>query len=97
MPTSLTESKEAKEALLNRIEAALDTIRPYLLKDGGNVEIVEVTPAMELKLRLQGSCESCSMSAMTMRAGVEKTVIRSVPEIVSVIAVNAPAAAIPRF
>lgn len=78
------------QSLHARIEAALDTIRPYLERDGGNVEVVEVTPAMELHLRLQGACESCSMSAMTMRAGVEKTVRRVVPEIVSVIAINAP-------
>ena len=70
--------------LHNRIQTALDSIRPYLVADGGNVEIVEITPENVLKLALTGNCQSCNMSAMTFRAGVEEAIRRDVPEITSV-------------
>lgn len=73
--------------LHSRIEAALDNIRPYLQTDGGDVKLLEVTPAMVVKLRLLGNCESCSMSAMTMKAGIEKSIRKAVPEITGVEAV----------
>ena len=74
--------------LLQRIEKALDTIRPYLAADGGNVKVLEVSEDGVLKLELLGSCESCPMSAMTMKAGVEESVRKAVPEIKQVVAVN---------
>ena len=77
-----------EEILLERIEKALNQIRPYLEADGGNVKILELTEEMVLKLELLGACGSCSMSVMTMRAGIEQAVKREVPEIKSVIAVN---------
>ena len=67
-----------------RIQTALDSIRPYLVADGGNVEIVEITPENVLKLALTGNCQSCNMSAMTFRAGVEEAIRRDVPEITAV-------------
>ncbi len=70
--------------LHNRIQTALDSIRPYLVADGGNVEIVEITPENVLKLALTGNCQSCNMSAMTFRAGVEEANRRDVPEITAV-------------
>ena len=70
--------------LHNRIQTALDSIRPYLVADGGNVEIVEITPDNVLKLALTGNCQSCNMSAMTFRAGVEEAIRRDVPEITAV-------------
>ncbi len=76
------------ENFLNRIEGALDTIRPYLEADGGNVKVLEVTDEMVLKLELLGACGSCPMSAMTLKAGVEQAVLRAVPELVSVEAIN---------
>ncbi len=77
------------DSLLPRIEAALDTIRPYLQADGGNVRIVEVTEAGVLRLELEGACGTCPMSPMTLRAGVEDAVRRAVPEVTGVEAVNA--------
>jgi Fe-S cluster biogenesis protein NfuA len=77
------------DTLLPRIEAALDTIRPYLQADGGNVRIVEVTEAGLLRLELEGACGTCPMSPMTLRAGVEDAVRRAVPEVTGVEAVNA--------
>jgi len=71
-----------------KIEEALDTIRPYLLADGGNVELIEITDDMIVRVELKGACQSCSMSTMTMKAGIEETIKRAVPEIKGVEAVN---------
>ncbi|MDX5348020.1 MAG: NifU family protein [Hymenobacteraceae bacterium] len=73
---------------LDRVERALDQIRPYLEADGGNVKVLEVTDEMVLKLELLGACGSCPMSAMTLKAGVEQSVMKAVPEIKAVEAVN---------
>jgi Fe-S cluster biogenesis protein NfuA len=74
--------------LLQRVENALDTIRPYLEADGGNVSIEEITSDNIVRLRLLGSCGSCPMSIMTLKAGIEQAIKRSVPEIDSIEAVN---------
>jgi len=73
---------------LNRVEASLDKIRPYLVTDGGNVKVLEITEDMILKIELMGACSSCSMSAMTMKAGVEEAVMKDLPEITKVEAIN---------
>jgi Fe-S cluster biogenesis protein NfuA len=74
--------------LLQRVENALDTIRPYLEADGGNVSIEEITTDNIVRLRLLGSCGSCPMSIMTLKAGIEQAIKRAVPEIESVEAIN---------
>lgn len=71
-----------------RIEEALEQLRPFLEADGGNVSIVEVTEDNIVRLELLGACKNCSMSMMTLKAGIEDAVKRAVPEIVSVEAVN---------
>ena len=76
------------EALHRKVEEALDTIRPYLEADGGNVEVVEITDGSILKLELKGACKTCNMSQMTMKAGIEETIRRAVPEIKEIISVN---------
>jgi len=70
-----------------RVEKALDMIRPMLMADGGNVELVEVTPAGIVKVRLAGACGGCPMSQMTLKQGIEKVVKKEVPEIKEVVAV----------
>jgi Fe-S cluster biogenesis protein NfuA len=75
-------------SLLDQVEAALDTIRPYLDTDGGNVSIEEITPDNVVRLRLLGSCGSCPMSIMTLKAGIEQAIKKAVPEITAVEAVN---------
>ncbi|MEM6263559.1 MAG: NifU family protein [Bacteroidota bacterium] len=77
-----------QDELLGRVETALDSIREYLRSDGGDVKVRQITDDMVLELELLGNCESCSMSAMTMKAGIEEAVRRIVPEIKQVIAVN---------
>ncbi|MES2388281.1 MAG: NifU family protein [Bacteroidota bacterium] len=74
--------------LMARVEKALDNIRPYLQADGGNVRVQEITTDGAVKLELLGACGTCPMSAMTLRAGVEDAIMRAVPEVISVMAVN---------
>lgn len=71
-----------------RIEDALNSIRPYLEADGGNVELLEITEDNVVRVELHGACKTCSMSAMTMKAGIEETIKRAVPEVTKVEAVN---------
>jgi Fe-S cluster biogenesis protein NfuA len=80
--------KVKKEDLLNRIEASLDNIRPYLEADGGNVRILDITKDHILQLEFLGNCGSCRMSTMTFKAGVEEAVRKAVPEILSIEVVN---------
>jgi Fe-S cluster biogenesis protein NfuA len=75
-------------SLLDQVEAALDTIRPYLLTDGGNVSIEEITPENVVKLKLLGACGSCPMSIMTLKAGIEQAIKKAVPEVTAVEALN---------
>lgn len=75
-------------SLLERVEAALDTIRPYLETDGGNVSVEEITPEGIVRLKLLGSCGSCPMSIMTLKAGIEGAIMKSVPEIIGIEAIN---------
>jgi Fe-S cluster biogenesis protein NfuA len=71
-----------------RIIKALDGIRPYLKADGGDVELVNVSEDGIVQVKLLGACSSCPMSQMTLRAGVERALIREVPGIRRVEAVN---------
>ncbi len=80
-------------AFIARIENALDQVRPYMEADGGNVSLVEITDQMVVKLQLLGACSSCRMSMMTMKAGVEQSIMRAVPEILSVEAIGMEAEA----
>jgi Fe-S cluster biogenesis protein NfuA len=75
-------------SLLERVEAALDTIRPYLETDGGNVSVEDITPEGVVKVKLLGSCGSCPMSIMTLKAGIEGAIMKSVPEITGIEAIN---------
>ncbi|WP_295676338.1 NifU family protein [uncultured Mucilaginibacter sp.] len=75
-------------SLLERVEQALDTIRPYLLTDGGNVSVEEITPEKVVRLKLLGACGTCPMSIMTLKAGIEEAIKKAVPEITGVEAIN---------
>lgn len=74
--------------LIDRVEAAMDTMRPFLEADGGDMELVEITDEMVVRLRLLGACKECHMSAMTLKAGVEEAIKSSVPQITAVEAVD---------
>ena len=77
-----------RQQLFQRIDSALDDVRPHLAVDGGDVELVEVTDDNLVKIKWLGNCESCNMSVMTMRAGIEQAIRLKVPEIAGVVAVN---------
>ena len=74
--------------LKEQVEAALDTIRPYLETDGGNVSVEEITPEKVVKLKLLGACGNCPMSIMTLKAGIEEAIKKAVPEVTAVEAMN---------
>jgi Fe-S cluster biogenesis protein NfuA len=76
------------ESLKSRIEHALDQIRPFLEADRGDITLVEVTDAMVARVELHGACKDCSMSYMTLKAGVEQSILKVAPEIKSVEAIN---------
>ncbi|HEY2581191.1 MAG TPA: NifU family protein [Mucilaginibacter sp.] len=75
-------------SLSEQVEAALDTIRPYLLTDGGNVSVEEITKDNVVKLKLLGACGSCPMSIMTLKAGIEEAIKKAVPGVTAVEATN---------
>lgn len=66
--------------LREKVEKALDKIRPMLAADGGNVELVETTEDGVVKVRLQGACKGCPMSQITLKNGVERIILKEVPE-----------------
>jgi len=68
-----------KKELYLQIEESLDSIRPYLEKDGGNIELVNLTKENVVQVNLLGNCISCPMSFMTMKVGVEESLRKSVP------------------
>ena len=76
------------EALKSKVEGALESMRPFLAADGGDMELVDITEDMVVQLRLLGSCKTCNMSEMTLKAGVEEAVKRAAPEIAAVEAIN---------
>ena len=65
-------NNQIKQELKERVEAALETIRPHLIVDGGNVELVEITNDKRVLIRWVGMCETCSMSEMTLKAGINE-------------------------
>ena len=67
---------------------ALDTMRPFLQSDNGDIELIEITEDAIVKVKLTGACSVCPMSQMTLRAGVERALMRQVPGIRRVEAVN---------
>jgi Fe-S cluster biogenesis protein NfuA len=75
---------------ISLIEGALDSVRPYLEADLGNVKFIELTDDMIVKLELEGSCQSCPMNAMTFRAGLEEAIRKAVPTVNKVQAINVP-------
>ena len=75
------------QELESRIKDVLEQLRPYLQADGGDLKLAEITDDMEVKVELIGACGSCPMRTMTLKAGVENTLKKQVPEVRSVEAV----------
>lgn len=77
-----------KEELTVKINEALEQLRPYLNEDGGDMELVGITDEGVAQVKLMGACSDCSMSVMTLKAGLEAQVKKVAPEIIAVEAVN---------
>ena len=79
-----------KKALAVKINEALEELRPHLKADGGDMELVEITDEGVARVRLLGACSDCSMSIMTIKAGLEEAVKKVAPELTAVEAINMP-------
>jgi len=77
-----------KEELTIKINEAIEQLRPFLNADGGDMELVEITDDAVVRVKLLGACSDCSMSLMTLKAGLEEAVKKVAPEIKSVEAIN---------
>ena len=84
----MNESK--KQEIIEKVNNALDQLRPFLHADGGDMELVEITDEGIARVRLLGACSDCSMSLMTIKAGLEEAVKKVAPEIIAVEAINMP-------
>jgi Fe-S cluster biogenesis protein NfuA len=76
-----------KDTLKERVESALKKIRPSLQAEGGNVELIEVTPDRIVKVKLTGACSGCPMSQMTLKMGIGRMLKQEVPEVKDVVEV----------
>ena len=77
-----------KEQTLYKIEQAIEQLRPFMLEDGGDLEFIEFTDSGIVKVKLLGACVDCSMSHMTLRAGLEEALKVAAPEVLKVVAVE---------
>ena len=68
----------------DKVQAVLEEVRPHLQADGGDVELVDITPDMIVQVRLKGACGSCPGAMMTLKGGVERIMKQRIPEVVSV-------------
>jgi len=75
------ETPELETDILQRIQKALDLVRPYLQADGGDVRLIQMRDDGILELQWQGTCVICPMSRMTLRAGVERVILKECPEV----------------
>ena len=75
-------------SLIEKVENALDEIRPYLNKDGGDIKVVSIDNNNIANIELLGNCESCPMSPMTLKLGVEEAIKKNVPEIKGIRTIN---------
>jgi Fe-S cluster biogenesis protein NfuA len=73
------------EQLIEKVEAALDEIRPFLQSDGGDITLVSIDDDKFVKVQLQGACVGCSVNQMTLKSGVEMTIKKYAPQIETVI------------
>ena len=73
------------KSIKERVAKVLEQVRPYLQSDGGDIELIEVTDDMSVKVRLKGACHGCPYSMQTLKAGVEQAIMKEVPEIKRVI------------
>tara|TARA_B110000967_G_scaffold196839_1_gene227894 strand:- start:104 stop:358 length:255 start_codon:yes stop_codon:yes gene_type:complete len=76
------------KTIIDKIEVALQEIRPFLQDDGGDINFIELTDEWVVKVKLVGACGTCNISMMTLKNGVEVVVKRAVPEVKEVIEIS---------
>ena len=81
-------SDNERKEWIEKVDFALNEIRPHLQVDGGNIEVIDVTEELLVHIKWIGNCKNCMMSGMTMKAGVEQTIKSKHPEINGVVALN---------
>ena len=81
-------NNKSKNDMIQKIQLAIDEVRPYLKSDGGDVELVELTSDNIVKERLSGACEGCPFSIMTLKAGIEQAIRKKFPELKELIALE---------
>jgi Fe-S cluster biogenesis protein NfuA len=74
--------------ILDKVEEALNNVRPYLESDGGDIRLIEVTNDFVVKVKLLGACSDCQVSMMTLKAGVEQAVKKVLPQVKEVVDVD---------
>ncbi|MFT5998643.1 MAG: Fe-S cluster biogenesis protein NfuA [Neolewinella sp.] len=79
---------DERQDWIAKVDIALNDVRPHLAIDGGNIEVLNISDAKIVEIKWLGACNGCSMTAMTMKAGVEETLKNRLPEIAGVVAVN---------
>ncbi len=77
-----------KDEMITKVNGVIDQVRPYLEADGGSISFVELTEDNIVKVELHGACRSCPMSLMTLKNGVEAAMIKAIPDIKAVEAIN---------
>ena len=77
-----------QKEIIDKIEAALSEIRPFLESDGGDIKFIELTDDWIVKVKLVGACSSCNISMMTLKNGVEVAIKKSVPEVKEVVEIS---------
>jgi Fe-S cluster biogenesis protein NfuA len=78
----------SKEELIEIVNQSIEQLRPFLLADGGDIELLDITSEGVAQVKLLGACSSCSMSLMTLKAGLEESLKTTAPEIVSVVSID---------
>lgn len=74
--------------VLEKVNKGIENVRPYLIADGGDVELVDVTDDNIVKVKLTGACDGCPFSMMTLKAGIEQSIKKEWPELVGLESVN---------
>jgi Fe-S cluster biogenesis protein NfuA len=87
MLEALIRARKGKNLMKERIQAAIEKIRPMLQADGGDVQLVDVSEDGVVQVRLQGACSGCPMSQMTLKNGIERIIKQEVPEVKTVVSV----------
>jgi Fe-S cluster biogenesis protein NfuA len=81
-------SISAESLLIDKVNLAIEQLRPFLHADGGDMELVDITEDYVVRVRLVGACKDCSMSSMTLKAGLEDAIRAAAPEVKAVVAVE---------